>query len=82
MSPGTTLLGGDAHLPPVAQHRRAGRGHPLERRDRLLGPAFLQEAEHGIGNDDDGDHERLERHAGGVLQRPGTNEMTTAASSR
>jgi hypothetical protein len=42
-----------------------------QRRHRLLGLVLLHEAEHAVGDHDDGDHRRLERHALGALQRPG-----------
>ncbi len=55
-----------AHLP-VAPRASAKRHHPLEGRERLLGPVLLHESEHGV---EDGDR----RHHDGVLQiadRPG-----------
>ena len=48
----------DALAPPVAQHGRARRQHPADRRHRLFGPAFLDVADHRVD-----DHHR-EDHAG------------------
>ena len=56
---------------PSRSTRRRRGGHPLEGRHRLLGLAFLDEAEHAVGGHDQADHDRLERHAVGAFQGPG-----------
>ena len=70
-------------LAPVAHDSGRRRRHPLQRRHRLLGTRLLHVAEHGVGDDDRGDHDRVVRR---LLSRPPAPRRqattTTAASSR
>ena len=69
-------------LLPVAEHASGGRGHRLERRDRLLGAALLHEAQHAVQ-----DHDRQDQSASYGMGdsrsiHQATNETTVATSSR
>jgi hypothetical protein len=68
---GHDVGGRDADLPSVPNHAGGRRGHPLQRRHRLLRLPLLHEPQHGVRDDDDGDHDRLERRALRALERPG-----------
>jgi hypothetical protein len=64
------LVRGDPPLLGVPHHRGTRSGHPLQRRDGLLGLALLDEAEDAVGHHDQGDDDRLDRRAGRALEGP------------
>ena len=64
-------LGGENPLlAPVADDAGRRRRHPLQRRYRVLGTSLLHIAEHGVGDDDRGDDDRIERRFLPALQHP------------
>ena len=69
-SPGTTSAAGIRSSRAVAHDPGRRRRHPLQRRHRLLGPRLLHVAEHGVGEDDRRDHDRVERRLLPTLQHP------------
>ncbi len=58
---GHDLIGGHSADLPVTHHPGGGRRQALQRGDRLLGLGFLDVAEHGVGDHDQHDHDRVER---------------------
>ena len=64
------LGGRNPLLAPIAHDPGRRRRHPLQRRDRLLGTRLLHVTEHGIGDDDRRDHDRVVRRRLAPLERP------------
>jgi hypothetical protein len=67
---GHELGGGHALRPAVPPHAGRRRGHPRQRRHRLLGARLLDVTEDGIEHDDREDHDRVEGHALRAFERP------------
>ena len=68
---GHELVCRDSLLAPFTQDTGRRRGHPLQRSDCPLRSRLLHVAEDGVGDDDRGDHDRIERQLFPALQRPG-----------
>ena len=81
-SPGTISVAGTRCSRPSRTTLAVDRRHTLQSGDRLLGARLLDVAEHGVEDDDHGDHKRVIRHALGPLGDPRDRDTTTAASSR
>jgi hypothetical protein len=67
---GHDVLGRNVHLDAVTHDRTGRRRHALQGSDRLLRLGLLHEPQHGVGDEDHGDHHRLERDALGAVDDP------------
>ena len=66
---GHQLVGGDLGALALPQHERLGREHPADRIQRPLGPAFLDEADDRVDQNDAEDHRGVD-----PLAEPGGDE--------
>ncbi len=64
------IHGVDPLLDTVTHHRGRDSDHALEGGHRLLGPSLLHVTEHGVGDEDGGNDEALERETVGPLDGP------------